>query len=414
MTDISKHFDVIVIGAGAAGIGAARTLFDAGVSVAVLEARNRIGGRAWTTNAGTQWPLDMGAGWLHSADRNPLVAVAENLGFEIDRNTPPWQKPVHQAGFSEQDHRSFRAGQDEFYERLEAAAKEPEDRAAVDLLETDNPWNALIDAVSTYVNGTELERLSVKDFDNYHATEVNWRVERGYGALFEKIAEGLPIRLDCPVRRIDHSAAPIRIETDQGVFTASCVIVTVPTNIIASEALKFSPALPYKHLAAAHLPLGYDNKLFLELDGADEFEPDSRIFGHHNRVATASYHVRPFGRPLIEAYFGGHLARDLEGRGLEGFAHFAIDQLAAALGEGIRPRLKPIAVSYWASDPFAGGSYSHALPGHWEKRAMLAKPVGMHLFFAGEACSLHDFSTVHGAWLTGLQAAADAMATLRR
>src|SRR5262249_44915041 len=115
----------------------------------------------------------------------------------------------------------------------------------------------------------------------------------------------------------------------------------------------------------------------------------------------------PFGRPLIEGYFGGRLARDLEAGGEAAFATFAADEVASLLGEGIRKRLHPIAASAWARDPYARGSYSHALPGHADARRTLAEPVDARLFFAGEACSVHDFSTAHGAYRTGI-AAADA------
>ena len=410
----SSNPDVLVIGAGAAGIAATRALVAADVSVTLVEARNRVGGRAWTNAAACPWPIDMGAGWLHSADRNPLVAVANSAGYEIDRTTPPWQRAMIDKGFSHHDQQEFRAAQDSFYERMERAAREPDDQAAVTLLESDNRWNAMIDAVSTYVNGVELDHLSVKDFDNYHDTEFNYRIERGYGSLFGTLADGLPLALDCAVRSIDHRGKTLSLDTTRGTMTARCVIVAAPTNILATEAIRFLPALPHKHNAAAHLPLGYDNKLFLSLDGAEEFEADSRIFGAHDRVATAGYHLRPFGRPMIEAYFGGRLARDLEHEGLPAFAHFATEQLCGVLGHDFRKRLKPIAVSGWASDPFSQGSYSHALPGHWDKRALLAAPVEQRLFFAGEACSAHQFSTVHGAWETGVQAAQDCLETLKK
>ncbi len=408
----SANPDVLVIGAGAAGIAATRALIEAGVCVTLIEVRDRVGGRAFTNTQACEWPIDMGAGWLHSADRNPLVRVANAEGFEIDRSAPPWQKPMLDKRFPVAEQKRFRAAQAAFYERVESAAREPADQPAVLLLEDDNRWNAMIDAVSTYVNGTELDRLSVKDFDNYHDTEVNYRIERGYGSLFERLARPLPIVLGCRATAIDHSGKTLRVETSRGTMTARAVIVAVPTNLIASEAIRFSPQLPDKHNAAAHLPLGHDNKLFLALDVADEFAPDSRLWGARDTVATGSYHLRPFGRPLIEAYFGGRLARDLEKHGLEGFGHFAIEQLASVLGSGVRKRLKPLAVSSWSSDPFAGGAYSHALPGHWDKRALLAAPVENRLFFAGEACSPHDFSTVHGAWQTGLAAAEDARRAL--
>jgi monoamine oxidase len=117
---------------------------------------------------------------------------------------------------------------------------------------------------------------------------------------------------------------------------------------------------------------------------------------------------------LIEAYFGGQFARELEAGGMEAFADFAIGQIVEALGSSYRARLTPVACSAWARDPFARGSYSHALPGHSGARAKLAKPEGDALFFAGEAVSPGFFSTVHGAWETGERAAEDALAQIAR
>ena len=129
------------------------------------------------------------------------------------------------------------------------------------------------------------------------------------------------------------------------------------------------------------------------------------MFGRTDRVGTGAYHLRPFGRPQIEGYFGGTLARELEAGGEGAFFDFAVSELAGLLGNDFARRLKPIAVHGWGADPFARGSYSYARPGNAELRATLATSVDDRLFFAGEACSRHDFSTAHGGWLTGVAAA---------
>jgi monoamine oxidase len=200
----------------------------------------------------------------------------------------------------------------------------------------------------------------------------------------------------------------VRIETPRGDLRAGMVIVTVPTGVLCGGGLRFRPALPDKVEAAAVLPLGLADKLYLALDGAEEFPKDSHLYGALDSVCTGSYHVRPFGRPLIEVYFGGRFARELEAEGEAAFASYAIGQLALLLGEGIRKRLRPIAATAWARDPYARGSYSHAMPGHADARSVLAAPVDERLFFAGEACTAHDFSTAHGAYRSGV-AAADAV-----
>jgi len=223
----------------------------------------------------------------------------------------------------------------------------------------------------------------------------------------------LPVALECPVRRIDHGGKRLKIETAQGVMTAEQAIVALPTSMLADEPL-FSPALPEKAEAAAGLPLGLADKLFLSLDGAEEFESNSRLFGRTDRTGTGSYHLRPFGRPIIEAYFGGQLAWKLEAQGEQAFYNFAVSELTGNFGGAFARRLKPIKVHRWGADPYARGSYSYALPGKADCRAKLAGPVDGRLFFAGEACSLTDFSTAHGALQSGWAAADQAIAARKQ
>ncbi|HEV2573854.1 MAG TPA: NAD(P)/FAD-dependent oxidoreductase [Beijerinckiaceae bacterium] len=408
--------DVIVVGAGAAGVAAGRALARAGVRFVVLEARARIGGRAWTrasTSDGfSPYGLDLGCGWLHSADQNPWVGIAGSLGLTVDKTTPPWQREMPEIGFPVEAQRGFRNAQNSFYERMEVEAGKAGDRPAVELLEPGNPWNPLIDAISTYVNGVELDRLSVRDYDNYHDTMINYRVVEGYGTLIARSGAALPIITDCPVQTIDHSGTRIEVTSAKGRISARAVIVTVPTNLLARDVIRFMPDLPQKREVAAVLPLGLDDKLFLRVEKAEQLPQNSRQFGALDRRATGAYHFRPFNLPVIEGYFGGQCARDLEKEGLDGFAAFAREELVRMLGSQWRDRFTAIAVSTWGLEPYSLGSYSHALPGHWDKRAVLAQPVDDRLFFAGEATSLHSFSTAHGAHESGERAAAEAMQAL--
>jgi monoamine oxidase len=400
--------DVLIIGAGAAGLAAARRRAAAGRAVRVVEARNRLGGRAWTARDSSGLAMELGCAWLHSADENELCDVATQSGLTIDKTLPPWRTQLNDIGFPDADQADFRVALGRLFARLDEAGEAEADQAGDRLLEPGNRWNPLLNATSTYINGVELDRLSVHDFWRYRDTGVNWRIAEGYGALMAALGAGLDAALDCPVSLIDHTGPRLRIETPRGDVRGRAVIVTAPTDVLCAGALRFRPALPDKIDAAAVLPLGLADKLYLRLDGAGEFPKDSHLYGALDRTETASYHVRPFGRPLIEVYFGGRFARDLEAEGEAAFASFAVGQLAALLGEGIRKRLHPIAATAWARDPYARGSYSHALPGHADARSALAAPVDGRLFFAGEACSVNDFSTAHGAYRSGL-AAADAV-----
>jgi monoamine oxidase len=405
----NSNTEVAIIGSGAAGIAAGRRLRQAGIDCLLIEARSRLGGRAWTTSDASGSALDIGCGWLHSAERNPWTAVAEAQGRTLDRTPPPWSKPPLPVGFPPHEQREFNTAFNRFFEQVKAAAAKGPDVTAASVLAQDDRWTKLIIAIGTYISGAELNLISARDFANYDDTGVNWRVVEGYGATIAAAGDGLPVSLDCPVHHIDHSGKQLKIETAKGVITADQAIVTLPSTLIAENETLFTPALPEKTQAARGLPLGLADKLFMSLADAEEFDADSRVFGATDRSATASYQLRPFGRPLIEAYFGGSHAAALEAAGEGAFFDFAVSELTALFGSDFARRVKPIHQHRWGADPFARGAYSYALPGMADCRATLAAPVDGRLFFAGEACSGSDFSTAQGAWFTGIAAAEQAI-----
>jgi monoamine oxidase len=402
--------EVVVVGGGAAGIAAARRLRQADVDCLLVEARPRLGGRSWTVTDASGFALDLGCGWLHSADRNPWVTIAQEQGALIDKSQPPWTRRSIEIGFPRADQSEFQEAIGAFYTRLERVHDRDSDIAAGAYLDPRNRWNGLIDALGSYITGAEWDRVSAIDFDRYDSTDVNWRVVKGYGALISDYAAGLPVTLGCPVRAIDHRGARLRIETESGTIAADQVIVTVPTTLLAAERIAFTPALPRKTQAAQGLPLGLNNKLFMSLADAAEFDSDIRVFGRTDRAATAAYQFRPLGRPMIEAYFGGKFAAELEAGGDGAFFDFAVSELVGLFGGAFASRVKPIGLHRWGHDPFSLGSYSYARPGFADCRLTLAEPVDSRLFFAGEACSVHDFSTAHGGWHTGVHAAEQVIA----
>ena len=415
---LPSSVDVAIIGAGAAGLGAANALKDSGLSVIVLEARDRLGGRAHTIMASPDVTFDVGCGWLHSADENSFAKIAETLGFEINKNLPPWRERALGKAFPQDDRNEFIAALDAFYDRAEQAAKEAvqsgRDGPANACLEPGNRWNPMIDAISTYINGCELNSVSLLDMDAYEDTDLNWRVRRGYGALISAYGASCRVALNCAVTLIDRSQKRIRIETAQGTLSADKVIVTVPTNLIADEAIRFHPPLPAKVDAARGLPLGLADKVTLALDEPEALPKEGNLRAATMRTAMGTYHIRPFGQPCIEGFFGGSFAQSLEDTGPGAFAAESINEIAAILGNDFRRKLKPLAESRWSHDPFARGSYSHALPGHAGDRAILAAPVDGRLFFAGEATSPEFFSTAHGARDSGERAAKEVMALTKR
>lgn len=412
MTDrLPASLDLAIIGAGAAGIAAARAVAGQPVTVAVLEARERIGGRAHTVGFDGVG-LDMGAGWLHSADENLLAARVEAEGFTVDRTPPPWERQAFDHEMSRAEQAEFREAFAGFEARVADAAAKGDEGAASSLFEAGNRWNPRMDAISGALNGARFDQVSIRDYDAYRDTGVNWRVAEGYGRFVAHLGERLPVVTDCPVTRIDRSGPVLKLHTPRGVIEARAVILTLPTDLIAREHLRFDPPLPTVVEAAAGLPLGLASKLHMTVTGHQDFPPDSQLWGRTDTADTAGYHLRPFGRPMIEAWFGGDIARQLEVEGPAAFHAFATDELVHLLGSDMRKRLAPVVASMWGADPWSSGAYSHALPGHAGDRARLKRPIEGRILIAGEATAEAFYGTVHGAWMEGERAAREALAAL--
>jgi monoamine oxidase len=409
---MSADLDVVIVGAGAAGVAAARRLKTSVLSAMVLEATARVGGRAWTCDV-AGLPLDLGCGWLHSADRNPWTGVAEAAGFAVDRRTPAWGMQYCDLGFPQAEQAAARRAFAALRQRMATAP--PASDCAADLLEPEGEWNAYLHAMSGFINGAGWERISVADYTAYDdaSTGCNWRAPAGYGAL---VAASLPhsvdLRLSTPVESIELDRRGVELATPFGAVHARAAILTVSTGVLAGSAITLPPGLDPWRKAAACLPLGRNEKLFLEIVGESPFVPETRVIGNPRDRRTGVYYLRPFGWPVIECFLGDESARIVEEMGpAAGFAH-ATDQLAALFGSSVRRNLRSLVASNWGRTTHVGGGYSHALPGHAAARRDLALPFEQRLFFAGEATHPNDFSTAHGAYDSGLRAAEEAISAL--
>ncbi|WP_158044189.1 flavin monoamine oxidase family protein [Skermanella pratensis] len=412
-----SEVDVVVVGAGAAGLAAARELGRRGISAVVVEARGRMGGRAHTVLSDGGHPADLGCGWLHSADRNPWCAIAEGLGLEIDRNPPDWGQGSVGRRIGREAMTDWAEAMERFWDLIDRVGDAGPDRSVADLLPAGDRWLPRFEAVIGYISGAEPGALSAVDLVRYADTGVNWRVASGYGTLVARAGAGVHVSLDTPVTSVDLTGPRIVLTTPKGELCGRAVILTVPPPLLDGEAIRFTPPLPEKIEAARALPMGYVAKLFLEVvEGSGclwDLEPDTQVPGALDGARTGLYHLEPLGRPLIEAYYGGALALDLERAGAEAMEDFAVGELSGLFGSSVRRHLKPVAASGWAADPWSLGAYSYAVPGGADRRADLVLPVDGRLFFAGEACSRDSYSTTHGAYLTGIDAAAAAAAVIR-
>jgi monoamine oxidase len=417
---MQDRVDVAVIGGGAAGIAAAmRIRRQSNLSVLVIEAKSRLGGRAYTATArpaaaDREVPFDLGCAWLHSGLTNAWTAVAEQEGFTVDRRPAPWDQEERDLGLDPEEQEAYVAAMEDFRLRAEDAAARGDDGPLSSLVPPESPWRGLLDAVSTYVSGAELDRVSVRDSGDYQPGEGDdWRVVEGYGRLVAHHGRDLPILLETPVTLIDHSGSDVvRIETARGIIEARAVIVTASTDVLASETIRFQPALPDKVEAAALLPLGSVEKLWLGVAKPELFPSENYCMGSSGTARTAAYHLRPFGRPIVECFVGGDLAHDLARAGVEAALDFARSELRAQLGGEAAAAVTPLRLTDWGREPYILGSYAYAVPGSAGARPRLAEPVDNRLFFAGEAVHSSRFTTAHGAYETGVAAAEAALASL--
>ena len=385
----------------------------AALKAVVIEASARVGGRAWTHEVAGM-ALDLGCGWLHSAERNSWARVAEETGFAVDRRTGAWGAQYKDRGFSAAERAAARRAYAAWFARLETAPP-PSDRAA-DALEPGCEWNGYIDAISGYMNGDTLDRISVADMLAYDeaATNSNWRAPAGYGTLIAaSLPAGTDLRLAAPVEAIALAGRSVSLTTRFGRGPR----VRRHRHHFHDGARERRDQAPARSRALA--PRGRtaaaraQRKALPRDRRSERFAPESHVNGNPRDARAGSYYIRPFGRPVIECFLGGPGAGIVADEGLvAGFQH-ATEELAALFGADARRSLKPLAGSNWTRTGWIGGGYSHALPGCRAARADLARPFDGKIFFAGEATHPYDFSTAHGAHDTGVRAAEEVIAALK-
>jgi monoamine oxidase len=395
--------DILIVGAGAAAIAAARELQRLGASPVLLEARERIGGRAWTDRSRLGVPLDMGCSWLHSADMNPWTLYAREHGFTVRERSPMWQRRVGGVEASPEYRAAWLAAFQRNEDLIAEAARAGRDIPVSDVAPNDR-HRPTFDAVMGWLMGVDSTQASTVDFHRYADTDRNWYVLGGLGEVIGHAARNLDVRLDVAVSEIDWSGRPVRVVANRGELRAAAVIVTVPTPLIASERLRFTPRAPDLLEAAHGVPLGVANKVYFDMaPGALPHEGSVFTIGTDRSSRTGSYQMRPLEQEVLLAYFGDGLARELEETGA--LVAFALEELTSMYGASFRANVRRTVETAWAGDPWSLGAYSAALPGCAHLRTRLSEPLGERVFFAGEACSLDYFGTINGAWHTGVAAA---------
>lgn len=405
-----SHYDIAVIGAGAAGLAAGLTLQKAGRSFIVLEARDRTGGRAFTDTETLGHPFDCGAHWLHAAAQNPFTKIADRLGFAYNAKIS-WANVVRFGGGGPLPEEVQAEATDYILDvltRIAEAGAEGLDVPFSDYLEPGNRWNLLMRHVIGQITSHDPEDCSTLDSARYEDEGGDFPVADGYGALVARNAAGLPVTLSTPVTGISWSGPGVRLETARGTISAGAVILAVPVNVLIAGGIRFTPALPVAIQCALHdCPMGVSEKLAILLDRP--VEGYGHVYGDvidlTGKAWPFNLHLNPFGRPLLVSHFAGSHGRDLERLSDADMLALAKGALVEGFGAGMAKRVVRILRTHWASDPFTLGGYSQARPGRAASRLMFSEPVGDRILLAGEHCSIPFYSTVHGAHLSGIAAA---------
>lgn len=404
--------DVLVIGAGGAGLTAAKELAAKGVSVVVLEARGRIGGRAFTDDSlGFDW--DRGCSWLHATNVNPFVAYAKQNGFDLVPDTR--MRTVYDGSrrLSEAETAGYRAVHERMDRELAKAGGRGLDIPAEAAFTQDtlaDPWYPMAMSDLTGWEGVEPANFSALDSWQFVEDGTDMAIPRGYGTLLAHYARNVEVRLRTPVTRVRWGGRGVVADTDAGAVEARVAIVALPSAIVAEGSVIFSPHLPVEVLQAhGDLPLGILEKVALRFR-KNVFPAEKSEFLRLKRDdgRGLSYLTRHFGENACIAFAPGRIARALEAEGEAAGIAFALDELVAMLGGDVRKHFDKGAATAWASDPYARGAYSHCVPGRFGARAVLTRPVGGRLVFAGEHTEQSAYGTLHGAHLSGIRAAADA------
>jgi monoamine oxidase len=418
--------DVVVVGAGAAGLSAARVLLQAGLKVVVLEAKDRVGGRAWTGSLagpdGTEHPgIDLGAHWLHAARANPMAKLAAEHGVRLSEpdDSTLILDDGRPLGWLDRG-KLWRAWS--HIDRMIArkAASDPAATAGSAYSSHDRLTRVAASLHGTHACGMPLSGVSARDFAS--ALDYDDRfVEGGYGALVAKLAAGVPVRLECPVSAIAVEGEGAVVTTAGGDIRCGAVLVTVSTTVLAAGAIRVTPALPETVQAAlADLPHGAYERLVFTL-AHDPF-PEARnraVMLFHGEAQEIDYLLAGGGGPGIHfCDLGGPEARRLSAgpaeQRLAAMAEHARGLLARHFGPAVAGGLTPLHASNWSHDPHVLGAWSLARPGAGDPRAALRPPVHKRLWLAGEATSAQQWGTVGGACQEGRRAAMEMLRLLRR
>ncbi|MEO3387242.1 NAD(P)/FAD-dependent oxidoreductase [Mesorhizobium sp. CAU 1741] len=408
-----QDVDVVIVGAGSAGLAAAKIIRAAGLSFRMLEAMDRIGGRAHTSSDHFGVPFDIGCAWLHAADRNPYFEEAKSAG---------WTLFHHEMGL---DHLYFgkrRAAPEEMAAMAQADAHIQASITAhegvQDSLASLLPYGRALRASATFSGpmdfGKDPDEISIADFRATADLDPNYFTREGFGALVARFGADVPVELSTPVRNIRWGGPGVAIGTNRGTVRARAVIVTASPAVLAFNEIEFLPELPAGHVEALFdLPMGMLTKIPVEISGGrfglKPFD-DLLVEGHARH--DLYFLCFPFDIDLMVGFVGGDFAWEMEAAGEDAGVDYVVGQLCGLFGNDARKYVGRATMTRWSGERFVRGAYAAARPGKSTARAVLSDPVGERIWFAGEHLAGPLIQTCAGARLSGEAVARDVVARL--
>jgi len=403
--------DVLIVGAGAAGIAAARRIMAIGRRCVVLEAKDQVGGRCVTDTRTFGVPFDRGAHWIHAPDVNPVTKLAAQIGLDVYRAPSGQRVRIGRRYARDSELEDYLAATVRANRAIAEASRGKADLSCARALPNDlGDWRATTEfALGPYAFGRDLAELSAMDFARSAERDVDAFCRQGFGALLAKLAAGIPVQLSTPVTQLDISGRGGRVEarTAGGAIRAPYAIVTASTGVLAAGKIAFTPELPKRQLdAAGQLRLGSYDRIGLELAGNPlGLRRDDLVLEKAADTRTAALLANVSDTSLALVDVAGKFGRELADKGERAMIDFAVEWLSGLYGPEVRNAVKRTAATRWNADAWTLGAMSGAAPGGQGARKVLMEPVRDRLYLAGEAAHETLWGTVGGAWESGERAA---------
>ncbi len=404
--------DLVVVGAGAAGVAAARRARAGKAHVALFEAGARSGGRCITDTSLFGVPFDLGAHWLHYPGGNPLAALAPGAGFDLYPAPRGQGMRVGPRAARESELESFLTALVRSHRAIEEAGRKS-DVAAAGVLPADlEPWRTTVDFIlGPFTCGKALADVSAADVARAGERDVAQFCRQGYGALLARLAAGTQAQLNTPVTLVDRDRHGVDVRAGKQRLRARTAIVTASTDVLAAGKIEFKPELPREVTGALrNLALGsYDHVALMMPGNPLDLQPDDLVFEQASDERTAALLGRVSGTGLHLVEVAGPFGRGLAAQGATAMVEFSREWLAKLYGSRVKDAIRASHVTRWNDEPWALGALSAAAPGHADARRALMEPMGGRVWFAGEAAHATKWGTVAGAWESGERAALAAL-----